>query len=73
MACLGGGGGGAKGSGTKAALSVAADPQIASKPFLEVTLTLGNAMSRESTILLSRAGDYLPGAPDGSGNNKPPK
>lgn len=71
MACFGGGGGG--GSGAKAALNVAADPQIASKAFLEVKLTLGNANSRESTLLLNRAGEYLPGAPDAAGASRPPK
>jgi len=71
MACFGGGGGG--GSGAKAALNVAADPQISSKAFLEVELTLGNANSRESTLLLNRQGEYLPGAPDAAGAKRPPK
>ena len=60
MACFGGGGG-SIGSGTKAALATAADPQIITKPFLEVKLSLGNANTRESVILLNRNGEYLPG------------
>ena len=55
MACFGGGG------GSKAAANVSTDPQIASKPFLEVTLTLGNSNTREGVIVLDTAGVYLPG------------
>ena len=55
MACFGGG------SGAKSALNPTIDPQIALKPFLEVSFTLGNA-SRETVTLVSRNGDYLPGS-----------
>ena len=58
MACFGGGGGG----GAKAAANSLDNPQIASKPFLEVKLTLGNANSRETVHLLTRQGEYLPGS-----------
>lgn len=72
MACFGGGGGGG-GSGAKAALATVQDPCIISKGFLEVKLTLGNSVTRESVLLLNQAGEYLPGAQDSSTAPKPPK
>ena len=69
MACFGGGG------GAKNATNTTTDPQIATKPFLEVKLCLGNANTREAVVLLNSRGDYLPGSTsDSSGHaNRPPK
>ena len=62
MACFGGGGGGS----AKAAQNTTADPCIAQRPFLEVSLTLGNAHSRETVMLLTKTGEYLFGADESS-------
>ena len=70
MACFGGGGGSKPSSNVPAGT----DPEIAFKPFLEVSLTLGNS-SRETIVLLNKQGDYLPGQTGGDSAraNRPPK
>ena len=69
MACFGGGG------GSKAASNVTTDPKIASQPFLEVKLTLGNANTRETVLVMNTAGEYLPGQVNQSqlSSNRPPR
>lgn len=44
MACFGGGGGGA----TKAAQNTTTDPQISTKPFLEVNLKMAGSGSNQA-------------------------
>lgn len=71
MACFGGGG-----SAAKAAQNITTDPQISTKPFLEVTLTMAGSSSNpaEKVLLVNTAGEFLPGlSGQNSSRTRPPK